>query len=60
MKLASKVKKIREGMGQSQSQFAKEIGVPLKTLQAWEQGVRQPRGLALEMLTQKLDKLKGR
>ncbi|MDF1654038.1 MAG: NadS family protein [Coxiellaceae bacterium] len=45
------VKKIREKMGLSQTQFSKLIRVSIKTLQNWEQGRRHPQGPALALLT---------
>ena len=44
------VKSIRINMGLSQTKFAALIGVSLKTLQNWEQGVRIPRGPARALL----------
>ena len=38
----------------SQAQAAAAWNVPLKTLQKWEQGLREPQGLALDALRQKL------
>src|SRR5262249_3788029 len=35
-------KAIREGLGMSQSVFARAFGIPLKTLQHWEQGRHHP------------------
>jgi putative transcriptional regulator len=35
-------KAIRKGLGMSQSQFARTFGIPLKTLQHWEQGRHHP------------------
>ena len=37
-----------------QSSVARFIGVPVKTFQNWEQGVRIPRGLALAALREKI------
>ena len=35
-------KAIREGLGMSQSAFSRAFGIPLKTLQHWEQGRHNP------------------
>ena len=42
--------KIRAATGLSQSEFAELIGVPLKTLQNWEQKRTQPAGPARALL----------
>ncbi len=44
------VKKIREKLKKSQSEFARMIGVSVSTLQNWEQGRRQPEGPARALL----------
>ena len=44
------VRKIRERLGKSQSQFATMIGVSVATLQNWEQGRREPVGPARALL----------
>ena len=44
------VKEVRRRLGQSQSEFARMIGVSLATLQNWEQGRRQPEGPARALL----------
>jgi len=44
------VRAIREKLHQSQSQFARMIGVSISTLQSWEQGRRQPHGPARALL----------
>lgn len=36
------IKEIRTQTGLSQSKFAKHLGIPVKTIQSWEQGLRQP------------------
>jgi len=45
------VKAIRHRLGQSQSEFARMIGVSVATLQNWEQGRRHPEGPARALLT---------
>lgn len=41
---------IREGTGLSQSQFARLLGVSVRTMQEWEQGRRAPSGAARTLL----------
>ncbi len=44
------IKKIREELHVTQSEFAYMIGVSVDTLQNWEQGRRKPDGPALALL----------
>jgi putative transcriptional regulator len=44
------ISEIREGVGLSQSAFAKLLGVSVRTLQEWEQGRRTPSGPARTLL----------
>ncbi|MFT4562619.1 MAG: putative transcriptional regulator [Gammaproteobacteria bacterium] len=44
------ISEIREGVGLSQSEFAKLLGVSVRTLQEWEQGRRTPSGPARTLL----------
>lgn len=41
---------IRQKTGMSQAQFAKLLGVSIRTLQEWEQGRRKPSGAAASLL----------
>ena len=52
--LSAQIKDTRRKLGLSQAQAAAAWNVPLKTLQKWEQGIREPQGLALDALQQKL------
>ena len=44
------IRKIRQDLSRSQSEFAVEFGIPLKTLQNWEQGCREPDAAAITLL----------
>jgi putative transcriptional regulator len=44
------VTSIREGTGLSQANFARLLGVSVRTLQEWEQGRRAPSGAARTLL----------
>jgi putative transcriptional regulator len=41
---------VREATGLSQAKFAELLGVPVRTLQEWEQGRRAPSGAARTLL----------
>ena len=55
--LKNKLKAAREKLKMSQSQFARHLGMPVRTLQSWEIDASTPRGLALKMLEAKLDEI---
>ena len=44
------VKAVRDRLGMTQSEFALRFGFQLKTLQNWEQGIRQPAGPSRTLL----------
>ncbi|HIE66204.1 MAG TPA: helix-turn-helix domain-containing protein [Nitrospira sp.] len=44
------VKKIRQSLNMSQSEFANQFGFSVRTLQEWEQGRSAPRGVAKNFL----------
>lgn len=48
---SASVRAIRQGTSLSQSEFARLIGVSVKTLQNWEQDRRSPTGPAAALLT---------
>ena len=52
--LATQIKETRKKLDMSQAQAAVAWNVPVKTLQKWEQGLREPQGLALDAIRQKL------
>lgn len=47
---SKRLKAWRKSIKMSQSQAAIKLGVPVKTLQNWELGRNEPRGLALTAL----------
>lgn len=47
---SKEIKKIRERHNYSQGIFAKILNVSLKTVQAWESGIRSPSHAALRLL----------
>ena len=57
IELRNRLKEARAKLTMSQSQFAKQVGVPLKTLQGWEGDRMTPRGLALTCINQILDQI---
>jgi DNA-binding transcriptional regulator YiaG len=48
---SSDIARIRQELNYSQSVFARVLNVSLKTVQAWEQGIRVPSDAALKLLT---------
>ena len=48
--IESNIINTRKRLGLTQLSFAKLIGVSVKTLQQWEQGLRKPRGSAVSLL----------
>ncbi len=50
MKFSSLLRRWRKTAALSQSQAALKLGVPVKTLQSWEQGDRTPGRLTVEAL----------
>lgn len=48
--LARRIQAARKQLGLSQSGAAKEWGISKRTLQQWEQGRREPRGLYREKI----------
>ena len=45
-----KIKEIRMDTGLSQSKFANKFGIPVGTLQAWEQGRQEPPSYVVSMI----------
>lgn len=47
---ATQVRALRTKMRMSQAMFAANLNVSTKTVQSWEQGVREPNGAALRLI----------
>ena len=45
MDISDKIKELRKKTGLSQSKFSAKFGIPVRTLQQWEQGISAPPGL---------------
>ncbi len=54
--IGDRLKAARKKLGLSQSQAAKRWKISVKSLQGWEQGWREPRGLYLEKVEAVLKK----
>lgn len=52
----NKIKLIRLAAGMRQGKFARYFGFPLRTLQNWEAGIRQPPDYLIELIVYKLTK----
>lgn len=53
---SDRIKAARQRLGLSQSQVARKWGFPKQTINAWENGIRNPAGLYLK----KLERVLGR
>ena len=63
MDISEKIKELRKKTGLSQSKFSAKFGIPVRTLQQWEQGISAPpdylvRMMAYIMLLEEKGKIK--
>lgn len=49
------IKKLREKTGLSQRKFAEELGIPVRTIQEWEQGRSRPPAYVINMIKKIID-----
>ena len=54
------IKDIRSSTGLSQSQFCKELGIPLRTLQKWETGERKCPDYVVDLIAYKVEHEKNK
>lgn len=50
MVISERIKQLRKNTGLSQSKFAARFGVPVRTLQQWEQGQSAPPEYVVRMM----------
>jgi DNA-binding transcriptional regulator YiaG len=58
--LQRKLKAAREKLALSQSQLAEKLGIPLRTLQRWEQDQSTPPAFTLKTIEGRLDRILAR
>ena len=50
MDVSAKIKELRKKTGLSQSKFSAKFGIPVRTLQQWEQGISAPPEYLVRMM----------
>ena len=50
MDISKKIKELRKKTGLSQSKFSAKFGIPVRTLQQWEQGISAPPEYLIRMM----------
>jgi len=55
----AQIKHVRESLQMTQTEFAAEIGVNLRTVQKWEGDERKPVGMALAALRRLADRVQA-
>ena len=45
-----RLRDMRQRVGLSQEKFAEKFGIPIRTYQQWERGVRKPAGYVVDMI----------
>lgn len=50
MDISEKIKELRKKTGLSQSKFSAKFGIPVRTLQQWEQGISAPPNYLVRMM----------
>ena len=58
MKMMNNIKDTRLAAGLTQKQVSELLEIPIKTLQKWEQGERNPAPWAEKLIIEKLESLK--
>ena len=50
MNISARIKELRKKTGLSQSKFSAKFGIPVRTLQQWEQGISAPPEYLVRMM----------
>ena len=50
MNISERIKELRKKTGLSQSKFSAKLGIPVRTLQQWEQGISAPPEYVVRMM----------
>ena len=50
MDISDRIKELRKSAGLSQSKFSAKFGIPVRTLQQWEQGISAPPEYLVRMM----------
>ena len=50
MDISERIKELRKKTGLSQSKFSSKFGIPVRTLQQWEQGISAPPDYVIRMM----------
>ncbi|MBR1571330.1 MAG: helix-turn-helix domain-containing protein [Lachnospiraceae bacterium] len=50
MDVSKRIKELRKSTGLSQSKFSAKFGIPVRTLQQWEQGISAPPDYLIRMM----------
>ena len=50
MNISARIKELRKKTGLSQSKFSAKFGIPVRTLQQWEQGISAPPEYLIRMM----------
>ncbi len=50
MDISDRIKQLRNSTGLSQSKFSAKFGIPVRTLQQWEQGISAPPEYLIRMM----------
>ncbi|WP_026834601.1 helix-turn-helix domain-containing protein [Eubacterium xylanophilum] len=51
MEISARIKELRKKTGLSQSKFSAKFGIPVRTLQQWEQGISAPPEYLVRMMS---------
>ena len=56
--MSSKIKEARMALGMSRAEMHRQFEIPLRTLESWDAGVRNPPVWAEKLILEKLERMK--